>query len=112
VLNADKTVLVTGATGRQGGAVARNMLSKEWKLRALTRHCDSYAAQKLADLGVELEQGDLEDPATLERAVRGAYGIFSVQDFWRSERDARCNKAKTLLRLQRKRESSILFTVR
>ena len=82
MLNADKTVLVTGATGRQGGAVARNMLSKEWKLRALTRHCDSYAAQKLADLGVELEQGDLEDPATLERAVRGAYGIFSVQDFW------------------------------
>jgi uncharacterized protein YbjT (DUF2867 family) len=58
------------------------MLSKGWKLRALTRHCDTYAAQKLADSGVELVQADLEDPVTLERAARGAYGIFSVQDFW------------------------------
>ena len=58
------------------------MLSKGWKLRALTRRCDSYAAQKLADRGVELVQGDLEDPTALERAARGAYGIFSVQDFW------------------------------
>ena len=80
--NTDQTVLVTGATGRQGGAVLRHMLTKGWKLRALTRHRDGYAAQKLTDLGVELEQGDLEDPATLERAVRRAYGIFSVQDFW------------------------------
>jgi len=82
VQNTDQTVLVTGATGRQGGAVLRHMLTKGWKLRALTRHRDGYAAQKLTDLGVELEQGDLEDPATLERAVRRAYGIFSVQDFW------------------------------
>ena len=80
--NADQTVLVTGATGRQGGAVLRHMLTKGWKLRALTRHRDGYAAQKLADRGVELVQGDLEDPATLERVTRGAYGIFSVQDFW------------------------------
>ena len=80
--NTDQTVLVTGATGRQGGAVLRHMLTKGWKLRALTRHCDSYAAQKLADRGVELVQGDLEDSATLEPAARGAYGIFSVQDFW------------------------------
>jgi uncharacterized protein YbjT (DUF2867 family) len=58
------------------------MLSKGWKLRALTRHCDGYAAQKLADRGVELVQGDLEDPTALERAARGVYGIFSVQDFW------------------------------
>jgi uncharacterized protein YbjT (DUF2867 family) len=82
VLNTDKTVLVTGATGRQGGAVARHMLPKGWKLRALTRHCDSYAAKKLADQGVELVPGDLEDPTALERATRGIYGVFSVQDFW------------------------------
>jgi len=82
VLNADKTVLVTGATGRQGGAVVRHMLPKGWKLRALTRHRDSYAAKNLADQGIELMQGDLEDPTALERAARGVYGIFSVQDFW------------------------------
>jgi uncharacterized protein YbjT (DUF2867 family) len=80
--NSDTIVLVTGATGRQGGAVVRQMLSKEPKLRALTRNCGSYAAQRLLSQGVELVQGDLEDRASLERATRGVYGIFSVQDFW------------------------------
>jgi uncharacterized protein YbjT (DUF2867 family) len=78
----DKTVLVTGATGRQGGAVVRHLLPGGWKLRALTRNTNSYAARHLARQGVELVQGDLEDPASLERAARGAYGIFSVQDYW------------------------------
>src|SRR5260370_42427919 len=82
VLNTDKTVLITGATGRQGGAVVRHMVPKGWKLRALTRHCSSYAAQRLAGQGVELVQGDLEDPISLERATRGVYGVYSVQDFW------------------------------
>ena len=80
--NADKTVLVTGATGRQGGAVARHMLAKGWRLRALTRNPNSYAAKQLAGQGVELVKGDLDDPASLEGAARGVYGIYSVQDFW------------------------------
>ena len=80
--NADRTVLITGATGRQGGAVVRHMLPKGWKLRALTRNPSSYAAKQLAKQGVELAQGDLDDPASLERAVRGVYGVYSVQDFW------------------------------
>ena len=80
--NADKTVLVTGATGRQGGSVARHMLAKGWRLRALTRNPNSYAARQLAGQGVELVKGDLDDPASLERAARGVYGIYSVQDFW------------------------------
>jgi uncharacterized protein YbjT (DUF2867 family) len=80
--NADKTVLVTGATGRQGGAVVRHMRPEGWKLRALTRNPSSYAAKQLASQGVELVQGDLDDPASLERAARGVYGIYSVQDFW------------------------------
>ena len=78
--NSEKVVLVTGATGRQGGAVIRHMRPKGWKQRALTRNTNSYAAQELARQGVELVQGDLEDPASLGRAVRGAYGIYSVQD--------------------------------
>ena len=80
--NADKTVLVTGATGRQGGAVVRHMLPKEWRLRALTRDPRSHAAQALTQKGVEVVQGDLEDPASIARAAAGIYGIFSVQDFW------------------------------
>jgi uncharacterized protein YbjT (DUF2867 family) len=80
--NAHKTVLVTGATGRQGGAVTRHMLLKGWRLRALTRNPDAHAAKQLARQGIELVQGDLEDPPSLDRASRGAYGIYSVQDFW------------------------------
>jgi len=79
---ADRTVLVTGATGRQGGAVIRHMLPKGWKLRALTRNPDGHEAQALASQGIEVMRGDLEDPDTIARAAIGAYGIFSVQDFW------------------------------
>ncbi len=82
MVHTDKTVLVTGATGRQGGAVVRHMLPKGWKLRALTRNSSSHAAQELARQGVEVVQGDLEDVASLERASRSVYGIYSVQDFW------------------------------
>lgn len=80
--NNDRVVLVAGATGRQGGGVVRHMLRKGWSLRALTRNPKSYAAQQLAARGVEVAHGDLDDPASLERAARGVYGIFSVQDFW------------------------------
>jgi uncharacterized protein YbjT (DUF2867 family) len=58
------------------------MLPKGWKLRALTRNPSSHASQGLARQGVEVQQGDLEDPPSLERASRGVYGIYSVQDFW------------------------------
>jgi len=78
----DKVVLVTGATGRQGGAVVRHMLPKSWKLRALTRRPEAHEAQSLARQGVQVVQGDLEDPASIARAADGVYGIYSVQDFW------------------------------
>jgi len=80
--NEDKTILVTGATGRQGGAVIRHLLPHGWKLRALTRNPSGYAARQLSGQGVEIVQGDLEDPTSLEQAARGVYGIFSVQDYW------------------------------
>ena len=78
----DKTVLITGATGRQGGAVLRHMLLKGWKLRALTFRADPATIERLANQGIEVVKGDMEDPASLERAVRGVYGVYSVQDFW------------------------------
>src|SRR6266566_2123920 len=80
--NRDKTVLVTGATGRQGGAVIRHMLPKGWRLRALTRNPASHAAKDLARQGVEGVQGDLEATRSLEEICHGIYGIYSVQDFW------------------------------
>ena len=78
----DRTVLVTGATGRQGGAVIRHMLPKGWKLRALTYKADGAAVQQLVDQGIEVVKGNLEDPQSLERPLRGVYGVYSVQDFW------------------------------
>src|SRR5262245_25178199 len=77
-----RTILVTGATGRQGGAVVRHMLGKGWRLRALTRRPEGAFARELSHQGVEIVQGDLEHPASLDTALRGAYGVYSVQDFW------------------------------
>lgn len=77
-----KVIAVTGATGQQGGAVARKLLADGWKVRALTRDLDKPAAQELASLGAELVPGDMEDRAQLDSAFKGAYGVFSVQNFW------------------------------
>jgi uncharacterized protein YbjT (DUF2867 family) len=102
VNNRDKTILVTGATGRQGGAVIRHMLPAGWKLRALTRNPDSYAAKQLSRQSVELAQGDLDDPASLEKAARGAYGIYSVQDFWTVGAKREVQQGKNLAEVAKK----------
>jgi uncharacterized protein YbjT (DUF2867 family) len=78
----DKIIAVTGATGQQGGAVARKLLAEGWKVRALTRDLNKPAAQELASLGAELVPGDMENRAELEAAFQGAYGAFSVQNYW------------------------------
>lgn len=80
--HSDQLIVVTGATGQQGGAVARHLLQDGWKVRALVRNPGKDAAQKLAALGAELMQGDMNDAASLQSAFRGAYGVFSVQNFW------------------------------
>ena len=80
--NADKLLLITGATGRQGGSVIRHMLPKNWKLRALVFKAGEATVQNLRSQGIEVVRGNLEDPASLEPATRGAYGVYSVQDFW------------------------------
>jgi uncharacterized protein YbjT (DUF2867 family) len=75
-------ILVTGATGKQGGAVARELLARGYRVRAITRHPDGEAAQVLAKLGAEVIWGDLDDPASLAEAVKGVWGVFSVQNTW------------------------------
>ena len=79
--NSDKLIVVTGATGQQGGATARHLLAQGWRVRALVRDPNKPAAQELAAKGAELAQGDLDDRASLDRALSGAYGVFSVQTF-------------------------------
>ncbi|GAA3242873.1 NmrA family NAD(P)-binding protein [Nonomuraea helvata] len=75
----DKTVLVIGATGNQGGATARHLLADGWRVRALVRDDTVPAAVELAAAGAELVRGDLDDRASITAAASGAYGIYSVQ---------------------------------
>lgn len=78
-----KKILVFGATGAQGGSVARNLLARGvYDVRAITRKTDSPAAQALRDLGAEVVQGDLDDPASLAAALEGCYGAYGVTNFW------------------------------
>jgi uncharacterized protein YbjT (DUF2867 family) len=71
-------VVVTGATGQQGGAVTRALLAQGHLVRALVRATASPAALALQRAGVELAVGNLEDPASLDRALAGADALFGV----------------------------------
>ncbi|TGA96054.1 NmrA/HSCARG family protein [Streptomyces sp. MZ04] len=75
----DSIVLVTGATGLQGGATARHLLAGGWRVRALVRDAKTPAARELARGGAELAVGDMTDGASLKAAMRGVQGVFSVQ---------------------------------
>ena len=74
-------VAVAGATGKQGGAVAKRLLERGHAVRALTRTPSRPAAQALANAGAEVVAADLEDPSSLQIALAGAAALFSVQDF-------------------------------
>lgn len=80
-----KIIAVVGATGAQGGGLARAILNDEsgpFALRAITRKTDSDNARALAAAGAELVAADLDDPASVRRAFAGAYGAFCVTNYW------------------------------
>ncbi|KIW42851.1 uncharacterized protein PV06_06359 [Exophiala oligosperma] len=81
-----KIIVVVGATGRQGGSVARTFLSSpvssRWRVRCVTRNPSSEAARGLASLGAELIQADLSSLPSLVSAFSGAHAIFVNTDFW------------------------------
>jgi uncharacterized protein YbjT (DUF2867 family) len=79
----ERIILISGATGQQGGATARALAGKGFKLRALTRNPDSDAAKALAAAtGAELVKGELDDEASLKTALAGAWGAYGVQNTW------------------------------
>jgi|MudIll2142460700_1097286.scaffolds.fasta_scaffold04788_2 uncharacterized protein YbjT (DUF2867 family) len=77
-------VLVIGATGSQGGAVARRLLEGGHQVRGLTRDPESKAARALAAKGARMCKGDLDDAASVEEAMRGADGVYLVTDFFKN----------------------------
>lgn len=80
-----KIIAVVGATGAQGGGLARAILDDPdggFAVRALTRNPDSPAAKALADRGAEVVAADLDDEASIRAALDGAYGAYFVTSFW------------------------------
>ena len=77
---ASKIILVTGATGTQGGAVARVLLKRGYIVRGLTRNPAGDQAQALRELGIIMVKGDFDDAKALGAAMTDAYGVFAVTE--------------------------------
>jgi len=78
----DRIVLITGATGKQGGAVLRELMGKGFRLRAMTRKPEGDVARALGNAGVEIVTGDFDVPESLSRAFEGVWGLFAMQNTW------------------------------
>lgn len=99
----DRIVLVTGATGKQGGATLRHLAKQGgFRLRAMTRKPGSDAAKAAAALGAEVVQGDLDDGPSLERALAGAWGVFAVQNTWEAGVEKEEEQGKRIAELARR----------
>ncbi len=78
--NSNRIILVTGATGNQGGAVAHHLLKRgNFHVRAFVRDDHKPAAQVLKQAGAELVLGDLTNQGSLDQALQDVHGVFSVQ---------------------------------
>jgi uncharacterized protein YbjT (DUF2867 family) len=76
-----RVILVSGATGTQGGAVASALIEKGFAVRGLTRDPASERARALTAVGVDMVRGDFDNEASLDAALAGAYGAYSVQQY-------------------------------
>jgi len=106
----DRTILIIGATGNQGGAVAKALQGSGFHLRGLTRMPDGVRAGALARLGVDVVKGDLDDEATLRRALDGAWGVFSVQNTLEAGVEREEAQGKRLRRLRARPASNTSCT--
>jgi uncharacterized protein YbjT (DUF2867 family) len=74
-----KTIVVVGATGRQGREVVRHLVREGWRVNGVTRKPESKKAVAVRALGADLVHADLDDITTLESAFQGAYGVYTMQ---------------------------------
>jgi len=92
-------ILVTGATGQQGGATARELLAAGHKVYAMTRNLEGESAQALAEAGAILVEANLDDDASLRAALDGMWGVFAVQNTWEAGVEGEEEQGKRLARL-------------
>jgi uncharacterized protein YbjT (DUF2867 family) len=93
-----ESVLVVGSTGNQGGAVVDHLLAseQEFDVRGLTRDASSEQSKALAERGVTVVEGDLNDPETLREPVADADAVFAVTNFWTQGYDAQVQQGKNV----------------
>ena len=105
------TILVTGATGKQGGAVARELLARGHNVRALTRDPQSEPARTLATDGATVVAGDYEEPSAVESAGRGADAVFVVATPYEASPEAEKRQATNAIEALRRAEvGHIVYT--
>lgn len=97
----ERTILITGATGQQGGAILKHLIGRGFKLRAMTRNPDAEKARALAEQGVEVVKGDLDDEASMKAPLAGAWGVFAVQNTWEAGVEREEEQGKRIARLAR-----------
>ena len=98
----ERVVLITGATGKQGGATARALKGSGFALRAMTRRPDSDAAKAVAAAtGADIVEGDLNDAASIRNALMGVWGVFAVQNTWEAGVEGEEEQGKRLTSLSR-----------
>jgi uncharacterized protein YbjT (DUF2867 family) len=101
VMATNQTILITGVTGHQGGAVAHALHGAGFRLRGLTRKPESDHAVALARQGVEIVKGDLDNEATLRTALADTWGVFGVQNTWEAGVEREEEQGKRLATLAR-----------
>jgi uncharacterized protein YbjT (DUF2867 family) len=97
-----ETVLVSGATGQQGGAVAGELLKHGYPVIAMTRNPKSEKARALAKAGAQIIHGDLDDAGSLEKALKGMWGVFAVQNTWEAGVEKEEAQGKRIAEVARK----------
>lgn len=84
-MSQQKTIVVFGATGAQGGGLVRAILADPtggFRVRAVTRDLTSDKSKALAAMGAEVVAADIDDAVSVRQALEGAYGAFFVTFFW------------------------------
>jgi uncharacterized protein YbjT (DUF2867 family) len=99
-MSENKVIAVIGATGAQGGGLARAILADNeggFSVRAVTRNAGSENAKALASMGAEVVEANLDDKGSLERAFSGAHGVFCLTNFWETfSPEAEKNQARNM----------------